>query len=247
MGMADDEPNGTAEQFEAAAGEGEGHVTEPLLSSDQLNLDRDNRLPWLDSSDDDYDYAGVDTGRVVAFVLAALALLGAIVGGIWWVSHRKSDASVVADGSTIPAPTQPYKEAPKSPGGKTFAGTGDTSYAVSQGKDGQPTLVGGGEAPKPGATTQAPQPAASSTPAEARSGGIGVQIGAYGSQATAEAAWTRLSGQSEALKGVSHRVVEGNADIGKVFRLQAVAGDDTAANALCSKLKAEGIACQVKR
>jgi hypothetical protein len=45
---------------------------------------------------------------------------------------------------------------------------------------------------------------------------------------------------------VSHRVIEGNADIGKVYRLQAVAGDTAGANALCGRLKGAGIACQVK-
>jgi hypothetical protein len=32
-----------------------------------------------------------------------------------------------------------------------------------------------------------------------------------------------------------------------VFRLQAVAGDFAAANALCAKLQAGGLKCQVKR
>jgi hypothetical protein len=45
---------------------------------------------------------------------------------------------------------------------------------------------------------------------------------------------------------VKHRVVQGSADIGTVYRLQAVAPDAAAANALCSQLKAAGIACQVK-
>lgn len=218
--------------------------------AEQLDLDDDDRLPWLESADDDYDDAGVDTARVFGIGLAAIALLAAIIGGIWWVSHRKPDPALVADGSTIAAPSEPYKEAPKDPGGKTFAGTGDTSYAVSQGKAGAQSgnagqLTGGGEAPKPSVDTGAP--GGGVAPSNAPAGGIGVQVGAFGSQASAEAGWSRLAGQSAALKGVSHRVVEGNADIGKVYRLQAVAGDEAAANALCAKLKAAGIGCQVKK
>ena len=41
-------------------------------------------------------------------------------------------------------------------------------------------------------------------------------------------------------------VVEGKADIGTVYRLQALAGDASGANDLCSRLKAAGVACQVK-
>ena len=41
-------------------------------------------------------------------------------------------------------------------------------------------------------------------------------------------------------------VSEGSADIGKVYRLQAVSADLASANALCSGLKASGVPCQVK-
>jgi cell division protein FtsN len=73
-----------------------------------------------------------------------------------------------------------------------------------------------------------------------------VQVGAYSSRAKAEADWNRMSGRVSALSGLSHRIVEGQADIGKVYRLQAVASDAAAANALCNKLKAAGQNCFVK-
>jgi hypothetical protein len=76
---------------------------------------------------------------------------------------------------------------------------------------------------------------------------VGVQVGAYTSAADAEAGWSALSARHEALSGLKHRVVEGQADFGRVFRLQAVAADVAAANALCSALKAAGQGCQVKR
>lgn len=232
----------------------EGRHEEPGQDEARLALDEDDRLPWLESHDDDYDEGAVDTGRIVAFILAALALLALIVGGIWWYSHRNADPAQAADGSVIPAPAQPYKEAPKDAGGKTFQGTGDQSYAVAQGQDGKSHLTGGGEAPKPSVDAGAPSahppvstpPAPTAAPAPA-SGGVGVQVGAYGSQEKAEAGWASLSSRNEALKGVKHRVVEGSADIGKVYRLQAIAGDEASANALCSRLKASGVPCQVKR
>ena len=246
--------NDLPEGIKAAADATHDHVTDAAETAQdhaELDLDDDDRLPWLESADGDYDDAGVDSARVFGFALAGIVALAALIGAIWWVGHRKPDPALVADGSTIAAPSEAYKEAPKNPGGKTFAGTGDTSYAVSQGKDAAGHLTGGGAVPKPsvdtgGAAAGHPAPAVAPPPAVPAGGGIGVQVGAYGSQASAEAGWARLAGQSAALKGVSHRVVEGNADIGKVFRLQAVAGDDAAANALCGKLKAAGVACQVK-
>ena len=58
--------------------------------------------------------------------------------------------------------------------------------------------------------------------------------------------WSRLTQQYSALSGQRYRIVEGKADIGTVFRLQAVPGDAAAAQALCGRLKSAGLACQVK-
>lgn len=210
-----------------------------VLATEELALtDADERLPWLESPEDDEDrYETATTGRMVGFVVIGLAALAAIVGLIWWATHRGPDPTLVADGSTIEAPAAPYKEAPANPGGKTFDGTGDSSFAVSEGQS-RPARLGDAPAPAAG------KPGGGAAPA---AGGVGVQVGAFSSQAAAEAAWTKLSGQAGgALSGVSHRVIEGNADIGKVYRLQAVAGDAGAASALCGKLKGVGISCQVK-
>jgi len=201
-----------------------------------LGLDEDERLPWLESADDDEDEGGADGARLLRFALFGLALIALVAGGLW-LAGRHSSGPVVAEGGVIKAPPQPYKEAPKQAGGKTFAGTGDSAFAVSEGKN--PTAhLGDGTAPAPSIAAGANAPEAAE--------GIGVQVGAYKSPADAEAGWTRLSA-NEALKGVKHRVVEGSADIGTVYRLQAVATDAAGANALCASLKAGGIPCQVKR
>ena len=213
----------------------------------RLDLDDEERLPWLESVDDDDEDEGSDTGRLVMLLIAGLVVLAAVVGGIWWATHRDADTELVADGSVVPAPAAPYQEAPQDPGGKTFAGTGDTSYSVSEGKTVTPRLQSE-PAPKPSvdlAAKPAAGPAPASSPAPS---GVGVQVGAYTSQASAEAGWTRLSQQyAGVLSGVKHRVVEGRADIGTVYRLQALAGDTAGADALCGRLKAAGAACQVKK
>lgn len=245
-------PNPDAQDVDADAVDGPGDAA----PTERLALEDDAvSLPWLESDGDDDDDDSSDTGRLIAFVLFGLAALALIVGGIWWITHRDADPELVADGSTIEAPETPFKEAPKDPGGKTFDGTGDSSFSVSEGKSPAARLGQTAESPRPSidlGPVPAPKAAASGKPATAPAApasemaGVGVQVGAYSSRATAEAGWTRLQGQSDVLSGVRHRVVEGQADIGTVYRLQAVAGDLAGANALCGRLKAAGISCQVK-
>ncbi len=74
-----------------------------------------------------------------------------------------------------------------------------------------------------------------------------MQVGAYSSREAAEAGWTALTARLAPLEGRSHRVVEGRADSGRIFRLQAVAGSAAEADALCRSLRAAGGDCQVKR
>lgn len=214
------------------------------LETEQLALDDHVRLPWLEADEDDEaDFEGRSAGQLVALLLLGLLALGVIGGGIWWAIEHRKDEALVADGSVIPAPKLPYKERPKDPGGKTFAGTGDTSFAVAKGQT-RPAQLDQSAAPK--AAVAAPSPSASAKPAAPAPSGVGVQVAAYSSRASAEAGWTRLSSQYEVLAGLNHRVVEGSADIGTVYRLQVLAGDMSSAHALCGRLKAVGLACQVK-
>ena len=219
---------------------------EPLETEQLALADEDERLPWLEGSDDgsDDDYAASGTSQTLRLGALALAALVAIVGGIYWVSHRNPDPALVADGSLVQAEPKPYKEVPKDPGGKTFDGTGDTSFAVSEGKNKPAQMASSAAAPS--AKLPVPAAGASAAPAAA-SGGVGVQVGAFSSKDAAEKGWAKLAGQAgSALSGVSHRVIAGSADNGTIYRLQAVAPDAAAASALCAKLKGAGISCQVK-
>lgn len=221
-------------------------------AAEQLELGADEeRLPWLEG-DDDYREPGVDTARIAAFGVIGLLVIALIVGGIWWGTHGRFGGGPKPDGSTIAAPAGPYKTKPAQPGGKTFEGTGDESFAVAEGKSREGVLAAD-TTPKPSvnvatlANTAPPASPSATKPAPApETKGVGVQVGAYSTQATAESGWSKLATQFPALQGVRHRVVQGQADIGTVYRLQAVTSDLAAANSLCSKLKATGGACQVK-
>ena len=242
---------------------GDDGVSSTPAAPPRLGLgDSDDRLPWLESADD-IDPAGFDSGRIIGFVMLALVALAMIVGAVWFASHR---GPKTADGGVIMADKGPYKVAPENPGGKKFPGTGDTSYAVAQGETRTGTIAGEGSSraatatatrtptssPTPGATASGKPAASASASASAASApaavaGVGVQVAAYTSAADAEKGWTALSARHDALAAFKHRVVEGQAEFGRVFRLQAMTGDVAAANALCAKLKASGQGCQVKR
>ena len=90
----------------------------------------DERLPWLESDEEGDEPPVYDTGRLVGLGLIMLVALVVLVGGVWFFANRGPGSGPAPDGSLIAAPATPYKERPVSPGGKTFAGTGDTSYAV---------------------------------------------------------------------------------------------------------------------
>ena len=225
--------------------------------SEELTFAEDEeRLPWLESGDEDEAASGIDAGRVAMIGLIALAALAVIVGGVWWITNRSASEGEAPQGSVIAAPEEPYKTRPDDPGGKEFEGTGDTSFAVGEGETREGRLAETSEpetpaaSPSPRETEAAPSIAAvSSDDAEEvaqANEGVGVQVGAYSNTSGAEAGWRTLTRQTEVLNGVRHRIVRGRADIGIVYRLQAIASDRAAADRLCADLKADGLACQVK-
>lgn len=216
----------------------------------QLLLDEpDLRLPWLESADEDRD-EGLDWGRIGKFVAVVAVLLVAIVAAALYL-RGALDAPPAGDGSLIEAPDEPYKIRPADAGGSVVAGTGDLAYKVGEGRGGEAKLGGSGESlgPVPVPTAAASgEPAAteSPTPAPALSG-VGVQIGAYSSEADAQKGWDTVRSRYEPLGGYAKRIVQGRADIGSVWRLQAVAPTTAAAFALCDDMRRNGIECQVKR
>lgn len=232
------------------------------INDSELELaDEEERLPWLESAEYDDDVSSNDTGRLIGFALLGLLAVGLIVGLIWWLSNPGHDPELAPDGSTIAAPDGDYKERPENPGGRTFEGTGDVAPAVGEGQTREGRLADddrGGEDnsdARPSIDTArsgSVDPEANSGEIGASgtagaSGGVAVQVGAYSTRDSAVAGWSKLQRQTDALNGFKYRVEQGTADIGTVYRLQAVAGDAAAANKLCSALKGDGVPCQVKR
>ncbi len=215
-----------------------------IEAEEQLALaDGEERLPWLESDDED-EQPGVDTGRIIAFAAVGVLALVLLLGALWWFTGDRTDEELVADGGTIEAPDEPYRTRPEDPDGQQVAGTGDTSFEVGEGQSVEGRIAGS-DAPVPSIDRE--QSDAPATRPTAPVGAIGVQVGAYSSREAAETGWSTLSSRIEALQGRNHRIVQGTADSGTIFRLQAVAGTVVEAETLCRSIKSQGGDCQVKR
>ncbi len=205
-----------------------------------LGLDDPDRLPWLETADG-YEYEeSASPLKVAGLVLGGLALLAAIVGGIYW--FQRNQAGGQGNGELIAAQEGNYKVPPTDREGKSFEGEGDAAFAASEGKKVDAKLD---PAKAKAAATAAPAaPAAKAGPVPA--GAAFVQLGAFSDAAKAEQAWTALGKRFGAISGTSKRVVEGAGEGGrKVYRLQAISANAAAAQQLCAKLKAAGESCLI--
>lgn len=205
-----------------------------------LGLDDPDRLPWLETADG-YEYEeSASPLKVAGLVLGGLALLAAIVGGIYW--FQRNQAGGQGNGELIAAQEGNYKVPPTDREGKSFEGEGDAAFAASEGKKVDAKLD---PAKAKAAATAAPAaPAAKAGPVPA--GAAFVQLGAFSDAAKAEQAWKALGKRFGAISGTSKRVVEGAGEGGrKVYRLQAISANAAAAQQLCAKLKAAGESCLI--
>jgi hypothetical protein len=240
---------------------------------DSLDLDEEDRLPWLEPADDADGADGVSPLKLLGFVIVGLMLLGAVVGGVYWFQNR-GNGGVAGEGRLIAAPEGDYKVPANQTDAKTFAGTGDASYAASEGveRDGRidpsrvpEAPVTSGAAPAKAGTPAAAKIAAAkpsarmnaavidgtkaaakpATASGTKGGGAMIQLGAYGSQGSAKDAWGRLSKRFAYLEPLAMSVEQ--ADVGgtTLYRLRAGAGSFSQANALCGKLKVAGESCLV--
>jgi hypothetical protein len=209
-----------------------------------LNLDDPDRLPWLDTAEG-YEYDDGSSGmKILALVLGGVALLAAIVWGVYWMQRNQTGAEG-GNGELIAAQEGDYKVRPDEPGGKSFEGEGDAAFSATEGKKTAASI--GKDAAK---TADAAKAIAAATPAAANTavpaGSALVQIGAFGEAAKADQAWSALSKRFDFLSGVNRKIAESSGEGGrKVFRLQAITSNAAAAQQLCAKLKAAGEGCLI--
>lgn len=233
-------------------------------ASNGLGLDEEDRLPWLEPAEEYDEDEGVSPVKLLGFIVGGLALLGAIVGGVYWFQNRPAD-NANDGGQLIAAPIGNYKEPAEEADAKKFAGEGDTSYAASEGVAGDAKIdpsrvpetpvtptgsAGKGATPK-AATAKPSVTAAISDGTKAApkaaapvSGGNGmIQLGAYGSESIAKDAWKKLSGRFTYLAPLTMSVQPVEVGDATLYRLRAAAGGS--ASSICGKLKVAGENCLV--
>ncbi len=227
----------------------------------ELGLQEEDRLPWLEAVETDDEEESFSPTKTIGFVVAALLALGLIVGGVMWLRGQREAPS--GDGTLIAAQQGDYKVRPDEPGGMKVEGQGDSAFATSEGKEanGQidqgalpetPMTAQKGAAPakpaigaaKPVVTAVVPESSRLAPPNAAKmpnapmptsSGGV-VQLGAFGSAAVAEAAWTRLTAANPSLAKLQKSVMQANVGGSTVYRLRANAGSPAAAAAVCKQV-----------
>jgi cell division septation protein DedD len=118
------------------------------FSRDRQDGSDDDRLPWLEPVEEDVEEGGVGPARLIIALVAALLLIGVLVGGFFFLRGR-GDMAASGDGSVIKAPDSYYKERPANPGGMDV-GTGDEIvYSASKGNEVQSTIDVNGAAETP--------------------------------------------------------------------------------------------------
>ncbi|MEG3088235.1 SPOR domain-containing protein [Sphingomonas sp. PB4P5] len=239
-------------------------------SSDYDTRDED-RLPWLETVDDDYR-DGPSITRIVMLLAIGLAVIAAAIFGYqYYQKARGSDGN----GQLIAAPDGEYKTKPDEPGGLRVEGEGDSAIATSDGSATNNATINVEAVPEApmvgtrasgkasggtgtdkavvavpvsgGKLTAAPTGPGKLPAAGGASGGALVQLGSFASEGEANAAWTKSSKRFEYLAPLGKSVQQAEVNGRKVYRLRVNAGSAGQANALCGKLKVAGEACFVAK
>lgn len=234
--------------------------------AEELEVGDEDRLPWLEAvEEDDGGEGGPSVAKLIAAIVIGLVAIGVIVGGLFWLGNRNQPG---ANGEIIAAPEGDYKVRPENPGGMNLSGEGEVSAAASAGQTPQGNLAlnapeapvtqgphSAAPAPAPAQTAQAPAPApahpapapqhpapAPQHPAPPAGGGATIQLGAFSSQAKANAAWKNLSTRFSFLAGLTQSVVPVQSGDKTLYRLRASGGN---AGDICGRLRTAGESCSV--
>ena len=235
---------------------------------DEMDLREEDRLPWLETVEPD-EREGLPIGRFIAFVIGGLAILAAIVFAVYKLQTDRQP-----DGQLIAAQEGDYKVKPDDPGGLKVKGEGDAAIATSAGKSGNGSidLNAVSEKPVEGTRVQpgakpavdagrnavaqvpssggklvaaAPVTATRGNAPGATGGGSLVQLGAFPSQATADAAWNGFAKRFGYLASLG-KSIEPVAIGGRtLYRLRVNAGSANQAADICGRLRVAGETCFV--
>lgn len=221
-----------------------------IRADDATPLDEEDRLPWLEAVDEDDESDGPSPLKLVAAVLIGLAAIGLVISSLFWWGNRGTSNGAP---EVITAQSGDYKVKPDSPGGMKVEGSGETSFAASEGAIPKGTInvdavpeepVGKAPAqPAPAAPAPAAAPAAkapASAPAALSGPGGTIQLGAFSSGAAANTAWKSLATRFKYLEPLTHSVTPVSVGGKTLYRLRA---SGPKAGNLCGRLKVAGETC----
>ena len=233
-----------------------------------LGLDDEDRLPWLEAADGFEEDGEVSPVRLLVMVLGGLLLIGAVLGGLWWIQNGGARGK----GELIAAQQGDYKVAPETDGARTFEGEGDVAFSASDGAEPagkvdparmpeEPAVTlaerqaaakkaapaPAKAAPQEKAKPVAPAKTAETKPAAPAPGSAMIQIGAFSSECAAAKAWTNLSKRFAYLAELNRSILPAKVGDGTVYRLRVSAGTAANASNLCGKLRVAGENCVVVR
>lgn len=239
--------------------------------ADDMDLREEDRLPWLETVEPD-EHVGPGIGRVIGLVVLGLVVLAALVFAIFKVQHRPTgpDGQLIAaqEGDYKVKPSDPGGLKVEGEGDSaiaTSAGKGAGSGAIdlkavpeapvksTGGPHAKATPTGpighnavaqvpasGGRLVAAAPVTVARGPVAGS----ATSGSL-VQLGAYPSEAAANAAWTTFTKRFAYIAPLG-KAVQPVATGGRtLYRLRVNAGSANQAADICGRLKVAGESCFV--
>jgi len=210
-------------------------------ADEPIVLEEDDRLPWLEAVEEEDASEGPSAAKLIAFVVIGLLAIGAIVGGLFWMGNR-DPAATGGEPGLIAAAEGDYKVKPADAGGMKVEGKGDTSFATSAGADPRGTIDTSAvaEAPVTRDTPPAPKPAPAATAPAPAASGPAIQLGAFSSQAGANAAWKALSSRFAYLAPLGQSVTPVATGGKTLYRLRA---SGPGAAGLCGRLRAAGESC----
>lgn len=242
-----------------------------MTSADDYGFRDEDRLPWLESAEPEQP-EGPGIARILLLVVLGLALLGAIIFGIWRMQSSRGGGG---SGELIAAQEGDYKVRPDDPGGLKVEGEGDSAIAASAGVN-QSAAIDLRAVPETPVTRRAPTTAASpaatagkptataSVPAAAAplraqkpmtaptapvpgaaSGGALVQLGAFPTEAAANTAWSAIARRFGYVAQLGKSVAKAEVNGRTVYRLRVNAGSAGAAADICARLKVAGEGCFV--
>jgi hypothetical protein len=127
-------------------------------------------------------------------------------------------------------------------GSASGSGSGTTSGGGASGAAGGATVGSAASGATGGATSRSS--AAGVSGAVAGGGAYGIQLGAFSTEVGASNQWRTLVGRfGDQLQGLHEHVVAADTPSGRVYRLQAMVGDEARARAICDSLRKRSQGC----